>query len=133
MPIKRSRVKGEPAPKTDEDMEGKKKALTNGKTADKAPPKGPGPPKATAPATSMPVKPNKAFDKKGTGTGRFAHGTNRDEAKNKSHWQSMNKQYIKEQLEMRGHKFTNKQFKGPTGLTKENLLSMPFNMHKNIV
>ena len=52
-------------------------------------------------ATSMPVKPNPAFDKKGTKTGRFAHGVDRDEAKSKA-------QYIKEQLEMRVHKFTSK-------------------------
>ena len=131
-PMKRSKGKGEPATKTpaikppDAPM---KYSRVKGEPKPK-PPKATPPPPPTS--TSIPVKPNPAFDKKGTASGRFAHGIPRDTATKKSHWESMNKQYIKEQLEMRGFKFTNKQFKGAGALTKANLLGMIYKLDKNI-
>ena len=84
-------------------------------------------PKATPKASAPTVKPNPAFIKKGT---RTTHGTQKDKATTKAHWEGMGMQYIKDQLEKRGFKFQAKQFKGQGALKKRNLLDMLYRADK---
>ena len=84
-------------------------------------------PKATPKATAPTVKPNPAFIKKGT---RTTHGTQKDTATSKAHWEGMGMQYVKDQLEKRGFKFKKEQFRGKGALKKRNLLDMLYRADK---
>ena len=83
----------------------------------------------------IPVKLNPNINKKKstpapTNPGFTGHGTQMDKATDKAHWEGMGMQYIKEQLEKRGFKFKNTQFKGPGALKKRNLLDMLYRRDK---
>ena len=105
----------------------KAKAKANVKTRVKGEPtKKPEPDPVKTPAAPT-VKPNPVFDKKGT---RATHGTQKDTATTKAHWEGMGIQYVKDQLEKRGFKFKKEQFRGKGALKKRNLLDMLYRADK---
>ena len=60
-------------------------------------------------------------------------GTTGDNDKRKSHWAKKPVGYIKDQLDKRGHKIPANLLKGPTGLKKDQILKMLYNIDKDIV
>jgi hypothetical protein len=82
----------------------------------------------------IPVKLNPNINKKkstpAAATGFTGHGTQKDTATSKAHWEGMGMQYVKDQLEKRGFKFKREQFRGKGALKKRNLLDMLYRADK---
>ena len=116
----KTRVKGEPTKKPEAADPFAKKKQDDKKEPD---------------PVKIPVKLNPNINKKkstpaAAATGFTGHGTQKDKSTDKAHWEGMGLQYIKEQLEKRGFKFKNTQFKGKGALKKRNLLDMLYRADK---
>ena len=73
---------------------------------------------------------NKKKSTPAAATGFTGHGTQKDTATSKAHWEGMGMQYVKDQLEKRGFKFKREQFRGKGALKKRNLLDMLYRADK---